>query len=340
MSDNLLQKVITSQGVSIQSGGGALNREQSDRFIDYLWDATVLLPQVRTRRMRSDVEDIDKIGVGRRILRGATEAVDDGLTLGVRFTKISLTSTKLRADWELTRDLLEDNIEGEELEDHIARMITRQVGQDLEELAINGNKDSADPLFHHLDGFGVRGRTDGNVVDAAGETITRPLLSRMLKAMPRQFIGRRGALKFFAGSDLVQDYADHIGAIAEERQEETVRDSTSRTDNPLGGQAGYSMMGNGGVRLQEVPLMEGYDVAATDPDGVADSGDETEAYTAGEIWLTNPQNLVWGIRREVEVFTEFKPKKDAIEYTIFTRVAANVEEKSAFVVARNVRVVE
>lgn len=321
MSEDLLQKVITSTGVSNLTGGGALNRENADRFIDYMWDATVLLPQVRTIRMNSDVQDIDKIGVGRRILRGATEAVDDGRNVGVRFSKISLTSTKLRADWELSRDLLEDNIEGEELEDHIARMLTSQIGQDLEDLAINGDKGNSDPLLHHLDGFGVRGKTDGITVDVNGP-ITREALSSLLKAMPRQYMGRRSQLKFFAGSDLVQDYVDHIGAVAEAVSDDPRRE-LARTDNPIGGEAGYSTMGNGGVRLQEVPLMETY---------------ENGTDTAGDIWLTAPSNLVWGVRRQIEVFQQFAQKKDSIEYTVFTRVAAAVEEHNAFVVGTNVNV--
>ena len=136
-SNDLLQKVITTG--SMAAGGGLLGPEQSNRFIDYMWDGSVLMPQVRTIKMNRDVQDIDRINVGRRILRGATEAVDDGIPVGVGFTKISLTSTKLRADWELSRDVLEDNLEGAALEEHIARLLTTQIGQDLEDLAINGD---------------------------------------------------------------------------------------------------------------------------------------------------------------------------------------------------------
>src|SRR5690606_19681360 len=96
------------------------------------------------------------------------EAVDDGINVGVRFTKISLTTTKLRADLEFSTESLEDNIEGADLEDHIARMAAGQMGQDLEDLAINGDKGSPDPLLHHLDGWGIRGEEDGINIDGAG----------------------------------------------------------------------------------------------------------------------------------------------------------------------------
>lgn len=322
MSGNMLQKVITAQGLSEQSGGGALSIENSARFIDYMWDQSVLLPQVRTERMTSDVAHLNKIGIGRRVLRGASEAVDDGMNLTPRFAKISLTATKLRADWELSRDTLEDNIEGDDFEDRIVRMLTAAIAQDLEDLAINGDVDSADPLLHFLDGFGKRGKTEGVTHDAEGKGISRHLLSQMIKKMPRRFLGRRGQMKFFAGSDLVQNYVDYLGNAVAEKVEDPR--SVLGDDVALGAAAGYSMMGNGGIRLQDVPMMENYD------DG--------EGKTVADIWLTHPQNLVWGIRRDVEVFSRFNQKTDSIEYTVYTRVAANVEEKDAFVVAENVGV--
>lgn len=162
-SNTLMQKVISTGGFA--AGGGLLKPEQSDRFIDYMWDASVLLPNVRTVRMTRDVQDIDKMNVGRRILRGASEAVDDGINVGPRFTKVSLTASKFRADWEISRDVLEDNLEGAELENHIARLLTAQIGQDMEDLAINGDKDSADPLLHHLDGWGKRAKVDGHHIE-------------------------------------------------------------------------------------------------------------------------------------------------------------------------------
>lgn len=321
-SNNLMQKVIQTSGFA--AGGGLLKPEQSDRFIDYMWDASVLLPQVRTVRMNRDVQDIDKMNVGRRILRGASEAVDDGINVGVRFTKISLTASKFRADWELSRDVLEDNLEGAELENHIARLLTTQIGQDMEDLAINGDKDSSDPLLHHLDGFQKRGTTDGHNIDKAGAGYHSDILGEMIRKMPRQYLARRGGIKFFASSGIVQAHVDHVGELAAQAQ---LFDPAANlaNDNIALTNAGYSVMGKGGIRMQEVPLM----------DNLAAPGAYLEQDT-GSIWLTDPKNLVWGVRREVEVFSQFAQKKDTIEYTVYTRVAAAVEETGAFVVATNV----
>jgi hypothetical protein len=58
----------------------------------------------------------------------------------------------------------------------------------------------------------------------------------------------------------------------------------------------------------------------------------------GELWLTFPQNLLWGIKREIKVVREYKAKKDTIEYTMFCRVGTQVENADAFVVVKNIKV--
>ena len=111
MSNELLQKVIDTTEVGA-GGGGLLNADQSNRFIDYMFDATILTRTARTIRMRADTTEIDKVGVGERLMVLATEGSNAGQTdRGATFTKVSLTTKKLRLDWELSSEPLEDNIE-------------------------------------------------------------------------------------------------------------------------------------------------------------------------------------------------------------------------------------
>lgn len=86
-------------------------------------------------------------------------------------------------------------------------------------------------------------------------------------------------------------------------------------------------MGKGGIRMVDVPLMD----ELAGPNADLDPDNES-----GEIWLTDPNNLIWGVRREIEVFSRFNQKTDSVEYTVYTRVAAAVEEHDAIVVASNV----
>jgi len=110
MSNDLLQKVIDTTNLGADgtttntNGHGLLYPDQANRFIDYMWDATILAKAARTIRMRSNTTEIDKVAVGERVMRVATENapqnyVSGYTNTGATFSKVSLTTTKLRLDW-------------------------------------------------------------------------------------------------------------------------------------------------------------------------------------------------------------------------------------------------
>ena len=138
---------------SENGNGGLLNPEQSARFLDYMFDATVIGKVARTVRMKSDTAEIDRMSVGEKLMKLATEADNTAANSGVTFSKISLTTKKLRMDWELSTESLEDNIEGADLEDHIARLMATQAGNDIEDVILNGDTSlSSDALYKSFDG--------------------------------------------------------------------------------------------------------------------------------------------------------------------------------------------
>lgn len=331
MSNELLQKVITTTHLGGETGrDGLLEPEQADRFISYMWDATVLGSQVRTIRMKSDTVELDRIGVGKRLLRAATEAVDDGLNVGVAFSKVSLTTVKLRLDWELSSESLEDGLEGAALEDHVARLMSTQAGQDLEDLAINGDTTrTGDPLLKVVDGWARRADEGGHIIDWGGKTITREVFHKAMKAMPRGYRQRRGELKFFTGAGVIQDYLYSAQLVSNEFiTPEAQAAAGLNSPSVVTGPAGF-LTGNAfGVPVQEVPLMD--ETKAGDYSGA--TGDHSD------VWLTFPKNLIWGVKRSITVYREFKPKKDTIEYTMYCRVGTSVENVDAFVVVKNVKV--
>jgi hypothetical protein len=339
MSNEMLEKVIRTTEVG--AGGGLLNPEQANTFIDYMWDTTVLASQVRSIRMNSDTIEIEKVKVGQRLMRLATEAVDTGENAEAVFSKISLTTKKLRLDFELSAESLEDNIEGSDLEDHIARLMATAAGNDLEDLAVNGDDTSTDPLLKAFDGWDVRAKADGaHIVDHAGGALNRDAFNKALKAMPRYFMQRRGQLKFFVGSNLIQDYLYSLtnygpGQAPEEIASAIIQRGPVRTEGAAGFVTSYAF----GLPVQEVPAFletrDGdYD---TDP---ATSGVQLPANTVdhGDLWLTFPKNLLWGVKREIKVVREYKPKKDTIEYTMMCRVGTQIEEVDAFVIVKNIKV--
>lgn len=326
MSNELFEKVIRTTEVSA-GGGGLLNAEQSNRFIDYMWDATVLAGEGRQVRMRANTLDIDKVGVGQRLARLATEAVDDGVNADATFTKVSVTTKKLRLDWELSRESLEDNIEGNDLEDHIARLMATQFGNDIEDLAINGDTTlTSDPLLKSFDGFRKLGLAGGTVKTESGGGIDKNTFHIALKSMPRKYLQRRGDLRFYTGSGLSQDYLQSLNALPGNPEDIVAGILNGR--NALSGPAGAVTPFGYGIPVKEVPLF---------------SETLTGTYSGatgnhGYVELTFPQNRIWGIKREVQVMSEYKPKKDAIEYTAYVRVGVQYENTDALVIVKDIKV--
>ena len=345
MSNELFQKVVDTVRVA-EGEGGILNPEQSNRFIDYMWDATALGQTVRRIRMRAPVREIDKMNLGERVARNASEGVDTGVNAAPKFSKISVSTEKVRLDWELTSESLEDNIEESGLEDHIASLMATQLGNDLEDLAINGNVDHDDPLINTFDGYLKRALTGtdiARVVDWEGEVVGTGLFNQLYKALPRRYKARRGELRFFAGSGVVQDYYQALVALG---IDSGVTFQYAQPGNPAikpEGQGGLTGLAPFGIPLYEVPLFSETFQAEFSNDGgetpTANSGigDLDADGTNGYVVLTHPDNHIWGVKREITVHREFVPKKDAIEYTVYTRQGVQIDNLDAYVIGKNVK---
>jgi hypothetical protein len=323
-------------GVVGNDSGGLMKPAQSNRFLDFVIDQSVLMQNARVVRMRTPQMEIDKVSVGTRLLSKATEATDSGANAAVTFSKVSLSTVKLRLDWALSTESLEDNIEGASLEDHIAQVMARQTANDLDDLFINGNTSSNNGLLKALDGFVKLAKTNGRVVDEAGNQVSRATYDRILRNMPTKYLQRRNELRFFSGSGNVQDTIYSLG------NPNSATEATAGAPSPgsVTGDVAFlqgAMRGNGGpgstgispfgIPLIEVPLMP--ETVTGDYSGAAGSH--------GHIELTFPQNRVIGIHRDITVYRQFKPKTDTIEYTQYMRVASNIENADSYVIGKNVK---
>jgi len=260
-----------------------------------MFDATVIGKVARTVRMKSDTTEIDRMGVGEKLMKLATEGDNtNSENAAVTFSKISLTTKKLRLDWELSTESLEDNIEGADLEDHIARLMATQAGNDIEDVVLNGNTSlSSDKLYKAFDGAVKLAKANGHVVDAGGDNISRAVFNDALKALPRKYKQRRTDLRFLAGSNLIQDY---LYSTSQNIQNVNPQDIAS-----------------GIIRGEVAPV-------------------------SGPAGYVAPYAFGIPIKRDVTVYRFFWPKKDSIEYTMYTRVGVQIEQADAWVVVKNVKV--
>jgi hypothetical protein len=301
-----------------EAGSGILRPEQAQRFIDYVWDATVLAQDGRRVTMRANTMELEKINVGERVIRAAAQGVGDYTNTGATFSKVELTTKKIRLDWEVSAEALEDNIEGAALEDHLVRLMTNAFANDIEDLAINGDGATGN-FLSIMKGFVKKHQDNGDsheaVVSVSDNAWTPEVMQNLITALPRKYRALKNNLKFYVGTDtfagIVKNNGTLADAIAEAMGPRVAGTAANRqayldgNGQTFGGARTTRVLG---IDVQEVPY-----------------------YPEGYVDLTFPQNRVWGFQRDIVVNREYKAKKDTIEYTVFVRFGIQWEEEDAIV---------
>jgi hypothetical protein len=297
--------------------GGILAPEQARRFIDYVWDATVLAKDGRRVTMRANTMELEKVNVGERVIRAAAQAQPTFENAGATFSKVELTTKKIRLDWEVSTEALEDNIEGAALEDHLVRLMTNAFANDIEDLAINGDGSTGD-FLSIMEGFVNRVKTDGgsheSIVTVTDNAWTPDVMQDIILAMPRKYRAIKNNLKFYAGTDAFQGIVKNNGTLADAVAEAFAGQMAGSTQANRQAYLDGGAQTFGGARTTRVL---GVDVQ------------EVPYYPAGYVDLTFPSNRVWGFQRDITVNRTYQPKKDTIEYTVFVRFGLQWEELDA-----------
>ncbi len=302
------------------AGSGILRPEQARQFIDYVWDATVLAKDGRRVTMRANTMELEKVNVGERVIRAASQGDGAYTNAGATFSKVELTTKKIRLDWEVTSEGLEDNIEGAALEDHLVRLMTNAFGNDIEDLAINGDG-ATGSFLAIMEGFvkkittgsGAGHAHDSYLPTVVSDNWTTPVMQGIINAMPRKYRALKNNLKFYAGTDVFQSIVRNNGTLADAISEafSSRNGSTQANRQDYLDGVGQTFGGARTTRVLGVDVME------------------VPYYPADYVDLTFPQNRIWGFQRDITVNRQYVPKKDTIEYTVFVRFGVQIEEEDA-----------
>lgn len=281
--------------------GGHLHPEQADRFIDYVLDQSVMFKDgIRVRRMNADRADLDRIAVGTRILRQATEGVAPVDLVGVTAAKRQITVIEVILPVDVTFSFFEDNIERDTFEDHLMRMFATQLTNDLEDLAINGDDSSADPFLTIRDGW-LRLLTVAadNLYDTNASTDFRNVVfPGMLAALPAKFKANKRNLRYYVSVTNEERYRFQLGQRQTQAGDAVLLDGRPSTYD--------------GIPVVGVPYV---------PDT--------------HVILTIPDNLVFGIRRDINLGIFRHERKRVYEYTWTLRIGFQVVEPDAAVLGYN-----
>jgi hypothetical protein len=289
---------------------GKLNPEQAATFIRKLMDTPTILQSSRVVTMTGPQRKIPKIGIGQRMLRPAVSAtaLADVDRIKPSLEQIVLNTDEVIAEVHLPYDVLEDNIEGGNVEagafsspgglhSTIVALMAQRAALDLEELGLLGDTNSADTYLKLTDGW-LKG-ADQNIVDAGGSTFDRPVIKRVVKTMPDKYLRNRAALKHFVSVDNETELRDRFG----DRQ------------TPFGDQQVQALTplyahGSQIVGASMMPSTDGL--------------------------FTDPSNLIFGIQRDISIEYDKDISKRVFIIVLTARVAFEIEEHEAIVRTRNI----
>ena len=297
----------------LEANGGKLNPEQSNAFIQKLIEQPTILNVARTVRMTAPQRLIEKIGFGTRIMHAATSgtALNAGDRAVPTTEKLQLSTKEVIAEVNLPYDVIEDNIErgnigtgsdgsdtGGGIVDTIMNLIAQRAAADLEELALLGDTGSGDTYLAQLDGYIKQANV--NVVDWQNGLIDRALFKKGVQTIEPKYLRNRASMRHYVSV----------------RNEIEYRDTLADRQTGLGD---AQFQGTGRVFANGIPLV------------TAELMPETNALT------TNPQNLIWGVQRDMhfEVDKDIRQRLWILVLTL--RIDFLIEEAEAIIKYENIQ---
>ena len=209
--------IVSKAARAISTGvlsSGLLNPEQARKFIQMTFEATNLAPLVRHEMRTAKTGEIDKIGIGSRIIRKKIENTDDGYRADVETSKIEYATTAVRLPWEITEETLRENIEGQNFETIVTNLMTQQMGVDTEDLYLNGDTSTAstDPEYDFLkinDGWIKQITNNGHAVNAnvakySNGAMSLDLFYDTVQSMPNKY--NNGKLRWLMSPKRAQEW--------------------------------------------------------------------------------------------------------------------------------------
>lgn len=289
---------------------GMLNPEQSKKFMQMVFDDSSFLGELRHEMRGSTKGTIEKLGIGRRILRKKTEGEPpaDGDLVEPVLGAVPYSTTDIVVGAEISEKFLRENIEKEGFEEEFMGMIAQQVRVDLLDLGFNGDTtytgtDSA--FLTIMDGF-IKGlETNSHILDAGilqGGKFTDDMFTGALKILPTKYFNRAN-YKWIANTKTYITWLEYL------KQKETTAGDMAilngQNFNPLG------------IGWKEVPNF---------PDG--------------KIILADPKNLTFVNTYDIKIRKTTEGKSavmnDMRYYAVHLDIDAIIMEKDAIVVINNV----
>ena len=246
----------------------------------------------------------------------ATEGQDPSVRKKPNFSKVTLDTVEVMTPFEITYDVFEDNIEGENLEDTIIKLFATQIAIDHEELYVMG--DTAHPTDTYLqltDGWRKQAKTGGHLYNHGGGGITTEILGKLLDAMPEKYLRDYDDLRFYVCPKFEHGYKRLLG----------------QRPTPVGDKF---LLENAPATYAGIPLVR----VTTIPSNLEETIDATPYTDLTFAILTLRKNLITGIHRSMTLEKDKNIFARMRQYAFTSRVDCTFEEVDAVCIAEQISV--
>jgi hypothetical protein len=328
---------------------------EADRFLDCIYDESVMKNYARFEKMAKPTKYIRHLGFGSgKFLYPGNSFNESKYKKQFTHNRITLTAQKIRGCVPVYDDDLEEGIEGAAYKNHLMQIIAKQIANELEYAYYMGdtagynswtpddieslwdgwryiinNSQSGDTYYNNVCGAAdVKSACD----TASGAEWDLPGLiaeqdeaapynwefkyARLIKNMPAKYKQAFGLKNFvFLNSDLVTQ--DYIEALSAR--------STALGDAVFTGAAKPAY---GNVPIVDVPLMPadlGADGNAVDDFGIIGGGSYTD------VLFTYKGNLIIGMQKDIKIEPQRSASDECTYYFYTMKVALAIENVNAIV---------
>lgn len=196
-------------------GQGLLNRDQQREYVVLLKRMTAMFGVCRTIIMPQAAMEISKLQIGEPITVSVTENTNPAQDNKVLVNTVHLDAKKVRSSHDLTTEVLQQNLEGDDFEMTVIRAMAARSALDLGLLALLGDTTlpsgtKYNNLLNGQDGWYKKAQ-NGHVLDLQGTEIEPGIFSEMIRMMPQQYRGDPG-LRFIVSETAVIDWQDTLQA--------------------------------------------------------------------------------------------------------------------------------
>ena len=249
-----------------------------------------------------------------RVLR-RRKIVVTGVTKKPSFSKVELDTVEIMTPFEITYDVFEDNIMGENIEDEIIKLFAQQIATDHEELYIMGDTGSPDTFLALTDGWRKIADTQGHKYEHGGGGVSTDVLGELLDLLPEKFLRDYADLRFYASPKLEHAYKRLLG-----QRPTPAGDKFLLSEE----QATYA-----GIPLVRVPVI---------PSNLTETIGGTPYTDLTFVFLTPRKNLITGIHRSMTLERDKNIFARVRQYAFTTRIDCAFEEADAVSIAEQVSV--